>query len=115
MDIAVPEMCCASTKSSAGYATVVSSPAPSHVVELIQSNMAKLDEHVDELEGDIDFFNKSLQHQNGRTDDLQALADNTWNRCESVDNRLTKLESDIQLIKSFINHLSDITGEGIHI
>ena len=66
--------------------------------EMVNTAVEKLDQHVDQLEEDIDYFNNKLQQ-------IDAYAQTSLDRADAFEIKMNKLESTVEYLKNYINYL----------
>ena len=66
--------------------------------EMVNTAIEKLDQHVDQLEEDIDYFNNKLKQ-------IDECALTSLDRAEALEIKMDKLESTVEYLKNYINFL----------
>ena len=66
--------------------------------EMVNTAVEKLDQHVDQLEEDIDYFNNKLKQ-------IDECALTSLDRAEALEIKMDKLESTVEYLKNYINFL----------
>ena len=98
-----------------GYAAAAScgpSSTISSLTEILQETnrrvdaaMAKVDEHVDQLEEDIDYFNRKLEQQQEHLIALEEKNTTNLNMNIEQDKKIKVLEDKIDFLENYTNYL----------
>lgn len=71
----------------------------------VESAMAKIDEHVDQLEEDIDYFNRKLEQQDEKNQGYEKSIDENFIINIEQDKKIKALEDTVQFLKDYTNYL----------
>lgn len=71
----------------------------------VESAMAKVDEHVDQLEEDIDYFNRKLEQQDEKNQGYEKSINENFIINIEQDKKIKALEDTVQFLKDYTNYL----------